>query len=684
MHALMLRLVTVALVLSIGALSWNLAGGARGLAYLGLYALMLVPGLPLGFALFGRTHIVGWIAGSAMGYGLTAVLLWAAVQVQLPVGSGFILSAAVAVGLFVGLRQVEPLVILPAWSRSDSLALPMVLFIAPVLMWDPFTAIGSVDETNNRRYRAYFTADFLWHMALTAELGRGESPPRNPYMARRQLNYYWAYFVPPAIVARTGLFPPQTALLLNALCAGVLFVASLFVIAWSVVPRAGPAALAVTLVFLCASAEGAYAIWDLQARGASLSQLNDTNTDAITAWFFNTQTIDNLPRSLWYTPQHAAACGLGLMGLIVAGVGTVQRRIPAALIAGLSLGLSFIFSPFLGGVFALLYGLTATWTAARTRAWRLSPTLRDVAFAAIAAIPVLAAFGWCLAAGTFEGAGGAVEIGLSERAAAAPLVLPLLSLVPVLIPALAGVVVGARRWPLQASLVGLCAGFFLLYFVTLTLEPVWVGWRAGQVILVTMPPLLAALFGWLADRSRAAVAVLVMAVIAVGLPTTVIDWSNAQDVTNDRMGPGFRWTVVVRPDTQAALRWIREQTPKDAVVQMSIAPRGRETWTLLPTFAERRMAAGKPISLLASPEYDQRSGEADAMFKTDAAAEAWRLARALRLDYVFLDYVERQAFGEAAIAKFYDQRFFTPVFSEGTAAVFAVRLISDQTPRRDQ
>jgi len=673
MQTLALRLAIISLALVVGTLSWRLAGGPSGLAYVALYALMAVPGLPLGFALFGRAHAAGWVAGTAIGYGLSAVLLWVAVQAKLPVGSGFILSAALAVGLFLGLRKVQPLVVVPTWARSDSLALALVMLIAPVLMWNPFTAIGSVDDKDNRRYRAYFTADFLWHIALTAELGRGDSPPRNPYMARRELNYYWAYFVPPAIVARTGMFPAQTALLLNAVCAGVTFVSTLFVIAWCIVPRAGPAALAVILVFLCASAEGVYAIWDLQTRGASLSQLRNTNTDAITAWFFETQTIDSLPRSLWYTPQHAAACGLGLMGLIVAGVGTAQHRIPAALIAGVSLGLSLIFSPFLGGVFAVMYGLTAAWTAGQAHGWRVSPTVRDVAFAGLAAVPVLAALGWCLAAGTFEGARGAVEIGLSARAAAAPIVLPLLSLGPVLIPAIAGVLVGARRWPLQASLAGLCAGFFLLYFVTLTLEPVWVGWRAGQVILVTMPPLLAALFAWLAERSRAAVAVLAIAVIAVGLPTTVIDWSNAQDVTNDHMGPGFRWTVVVRPDTQAALRWIREQTPADAVVQMSIAPRGRETWTLLPTFAERRMAAGKPISLLASPEYEQRSGEADAMFKTDAAAEAWRLARALRLDYVFVDHVERQAFGEAAIAKFYDQRFFTPVFSQGAAAVFAVR-----------
>ena len=127
------------------------------------------------------------------------------------------------------------------------------------------------------------------------------------------------------------------------------------------------------------------------------------------------------------------------------------------------------------------------------------------------------------------------------------------------------------------------------------------------------------------------------------------------------------------PDTQAALRWIREHTPADAVVQMSIEPSGRETWTLMPTFAERRMAAGKPISLLPVPEYQERSAQADAMYRTLDPAEAVRLARVLRLDYVYLDRVEREAFGEGAAAKFVDGRYFTSVFSEGAAAVFSVR-----------
>ena len=666
-------LVVLCLFGSTSALAWVLAGGPSGWLSLIGFGLTTLPALPLGTALFGRHHGAGWVAGAMLGYALTCLVLWIAVQVRLPWPMTAILWVAVSSTSLLTRRLPVPLVQLPSWSRRDTSMLLLVLLVVPLLLWRPFSRIGLADDQGNRRYRAYFTADFLWHVALTAELTRAQSPPRNPYLGRRPLHYYWTYFVVPATFARARLLNSlQAHLTINALGAGLLFVATVFIAAWCAVPRAGPVAIATVLTVVAASAEGAYALWDLFRRGRPLEQVKDLNIDAITAWFFQTQTIDSLPRSLWYTPQHAMACGLGLIALIVANAREVQSRAWASLAAGFSLGLALIVSPFLGGVFALMFGVTSIWTAAVVHGGNLAGIVREVSKAALAAVPVLLALAWCVASGTFEGAGGTVAIGLS-RAAAAPLVLPLLSVGPVLVPGLAGLVIGLRRQGMQAAVVGLCTGFFLLYFVTLTLEPIWVGWRAGQVILVSLPALVAVAIDRLQQTRRWPGLAVAAIILAIGLPTTAIDWWNAQDVWNERMAAGFRWTVVVPPDTQAAVDWIRTNTPVDAVVQMSINPRGRETWTLIPTFAERRMAAGQPISLLRMPEYDERSVQADAMYKAMDAAEANRIARQLRVDYVYVDRVERAAFGDAAIAKFEDRRYFTETFRNGSAAVYAVR-----------
>ena len=44
--------------------------------------------------------------------------------------------------------------------------------------------------------------------------------------------------------------------------------------------------------------------------------------------------------------------------------------------------------------------------------------------------------------------------------------------------------------------------------------------------------------------------------------------------------------------------------------------RGRETWSLIPTFAERRMAGGNAIALLNTPEYAEKSEQVRQIYAT--------------------------------------------------------------------
>ena len=664
----LLWLAVGCLALLVLALAWSL-GGVAGWLYLLVYALATVPGLPIGFALFGRRHAAGWIGGALVGYALTAFSMWLPVQLHAPGLLPSLAAWVVATTLsFVAFRRPDPLVALPPWTGRDSLALTLVIVAVPIIVWLPFERIGAIDAEGNRRYRAYFTADFLWHVALTAELSRMDSPPRNPYLSSQPLHYYWTYFVVPAVFNRTGVLPLASSLAINALCAGMLFVSAIFIFAWCTVPRAGPAAAGTLLALLAASAEGLHAMWVLWQQGQPLDGLRHLNIDAITAWFLRGLTVDGLPRSLWYTPQHAAACALSLVALMVPAYAAPRRPL-TGMLGGVALGLALVCSPFIGGAFSLVYGLSALWVAARSRGHAVGKLLT----LAPAAVPVAAALGWCIVSGTFEGAGGAVAFGPSRLAMVAPFMVPALALGPLLVVAIPGLILG-RSFHIAPAAAATMVGFSLFYLVTLTAEPIWIGWRAGQILLVALPGLAAATIHVLSRRGLAVLtrSVLIL-VFCAGLPTAAIDLHNAQDTSNAAMGPGFRWTVVVNRDTQAALDWIRTNTPQDAVVQMSIGPRGRETWTLIPTFAERRMAAGQPISLLRMREYDERSALADGLFRTADAREASRAALALHADFIFIDVVERQAFGEAAASKFRDNQYFTEVFSQGGAAVFRVR-----------
>jgi hypothetical protein len=660
-----------------------LLGGARGLAYAGLYAVALLPGLPVGRLLFGRNP-AGTLAGTVIGYGVTALAIW--VPVAAHAASAITIGAswtAVTVLIWLGVpRPAAPIVALPAWTPRTTAALCGVMLLAPALCAGPYLHIGQRDAEGNKRYRAYFTADFVWHEALAAELSRFAYPPRNPYMASRPLSYYWAYYLLPATATHAMDREPiiESFLAINALGTAGLFVGMIFVACWAALPRPRVAATAVALTVLAASAEGLYSAIDLMRRGRSLAALKYLNIDAVTSWPpFGGLSVDGLQRSMWYNPQHSLACALGLIALTAAareGSGMSWR---AALGAGLALGLALIVSPFPGGAMTLIYAVALLWDAA-SRLTARGPgrgTPLALLTQAAAVVPVALAFVWDVFNRTFEGAGGAIELGLSTGARRSLGWILLLALGPVLVPSVAGVVLTAVRrhaGPLRPAIAGLLVSLGLMFGVTLVLEPIWIGWRAGQVLLVTIPPLIAVTIAALRDRAgRTVAAALVILLLVIGLPTTLIDAYNAQDTSNTEMGPGFRWTVVITPGEQQALQWIERSTPPDAVVQMSLNPRGRETWTLIPSFARRRMAAGLPISLLRTPEYEERAARADRIFASGDPDEASRIARQLRIDYLYVGRVEREAFAGTLAALDARPDLFARAFQNHDAVVYAVK-----------
>jgi hypothetical protein len=666
-------LSAVALALSTIAALW-FAGQGRALSYSVLYVVAVLPGVPLGIALFGRRHPAAWIGGALLGYGLTQLAIWLVIESQMTSAWTFMLAWMVLLGLTLLVKRAtgaEPAIRMPAWTAPETTALLLVMLLVPALMGPPYANLGRTDAEGNRYYRAYFTADFLWHSALAFELGKFSLPPRNPYMAPRAMNYYWTYFLLPATVAElspprpAGFIDVQRALKANAIVSGLLMMGALFLVVRSAVGRPGPAALAVTLTVVAASAEALYAIVDLLRRGDPLGQLRDMNIDAVTAWYFNGLRIDNVPRSLWYTPQHTTAVALGLVGWLVAASAGATASLPAIAGAGLALGLATTMNPLLGGCFSIVYGAALAFEAFGSgRAWQLLPKQ------ALAALPVMLAVLWGWASRVMDGAGAALEVGLAGVTEGSPVVTLMLSLGPILLPSLPGLrpLAGAPIRPVWIAGAGILLGLFLLYFVRIS-EGSWVGFRAGQILLVSIPILLARTLASLGPRSSA---LLAAGIVAVGLPTTLVDTWNAQDIGNRRDGPGFRWTLWTTRDQEQAFAWIRAHTPIDAIVQMDPIVRGREHWTLIPSFAGRRMVAGLPISLLPQPEYVETSELVHTLFSTTNTDEASNTARRLRIDYLYVDATDTRASPDG-VRKFDEQpASFSRVFASGDVRVYRV------------
>lgn len=658
--------------------------------YVVLYLLVCLPGLPVGWRIFGRRQPLGWVAGAFAGYALSALAFW------VPARLGAAHPIAFAVAWLLLARLVwwwqqrggarPPLVHLPAWSAVDTRWwLALVFVVAMFVAW-PFSRVGEPDASGALRYRAYFTADFVWHMAITQELARFEWPIVNPYLAPEPIHYYWTYFMVPAVLsgpAEAPLVPTGTALTVTATGAALLMFSVIFLGARAVTGRSGAAFGASLIALMAPSWEGIYTIYQYASAGLPLERIaqevRGMNIDAVTNWRFQGLRIDGLVRSMWWTPQHATSFTLGLVALIVLAVGTWRRdatsadeaAVPAGgralmLAAGLFLALSVTMNPLLGAAFCAVHGLVVMVAIARgLLSWA---TLRDQALT----VGVVAlGLAWTVANHMGGGSGDAVTIGWGGLGANRPIATLVLSLGGLLLPA------ALALWPSRARPLGpawvaipaFVVALGLAWFVSIT-DIAWVGFRAGNIFQVTLPMLAAVGLWRLAGVSRALGVVAVVVLLVVGAPTTLIDTFNAQDVDNRAMGPGFRWTIPISPDQQAGLRWIRTSTPIDAIVQADPIVRGRDQWSLIPSFAGRRSAAGQPISLLATPDYARRSQAVHDFLHAADPEVAYRGAAAMGIRYLWLDDTDDAAIADRLRAR---PDLFAVPFRRGRVHVVEVR-----------
>ena len=233
-------------------------------------------------------------------------------------------------------------------------------------------------------------------------------------------------------------------------------------------------------------------MWKLWRLHRPLALVRDVNVDALTAWDFFGHRIDGLPRCLWYVPQHSMAYALGLVALTTATAAGADAPLAAVVIAGLALGGATLINPFVGGIFAIVWGLAVALDAIRTRRQVLS----RLALQAVAAVPVALAVAWCVGNRMVEGAGGALEFGRRDASLHSPFLTLMLSFGPVLVAALAGIAwasaLGSRRLA-PAVILGV-ASLFLMYYVRLNVDHEWVPFRAGQMLLAALAILAAALF----------------------------------------------------------------------------------------------------------------------------------------------------------------------------------------------
>ncbi|HEY7818968.1 MAG TPA: hypothetical protein VIG29_12165, partial [Vicinamibacteria bacterium] len=605
-------------------------------------AVFAVPGVSLARRFLGGP--VAILAGAALGYFASSFAAAALARFGARTPSTEIAACLV---LYLLLRGLATLVPQRSGEDEDRLSgfFAAALLLPLLLAAAPFLKVGAEVE-GGVAYRAYFSADLMTHLSVVAELQKGAYPPSNPFYAGEPLHYYWLFFAQPAVFAPSG--SNQAALLSLYLASGMLFTGLLFgaVRGLGLIPRR--ALLATGVILLAASYEGALTLF----RAGSF---RDTNVDAFGRWVLGLTSLDGLHRSVLYTPQHLFSYSL-LVLLLLLLLRDEPRDRPGAILLGALLG-------GMAGASIVTAMLAGPWTLAvlffRSRSMR-----RFLELAIWTGVPALLCLAAYLGLGFFGDAGGALTLRAPRwPEVATALVLDCGALLALFLLRRGS---GLRRFDREVAALAALALLAVLFLDLKGYEGVWMAWRAGSVLLLALGILAAPALG---SSLRAHHALL----LAPASLTVALDVWNAQDVSNRDLSAGdFRWTTVVSRDEWEALRWIREKTPEDSLVQWDVRARELGEWALLPAIGERRMAVGSPIFLLDLRKYRARERrEVRPIFASGDPEEAYRLATALGIDYLFLGARELQTRGERLRKLFESEERFRTVFSNPGVTILA-------------
>jgi hypothetical protein len=638
-------------------------------------AAMLLPGLLLVRGVAGPA--AGWLPvvafGPFLGFALSSLSLlglWALG------GRGIwtlLLAPAIVLGLLPFARRARDRWPFPVTAAGDRPVLAALLLLVPLTVGLPFAHVGE-QIGEGKAYRAYFTADYVWRRAVVAEVAKGDVPPMNPFYAGDVLHYYWLPHLSTAVSYRNHHGSLDEVLLLHSIVMDIAFVAFLFGLARWFVPVPWLAGLGAASALTATSYEGLYAIWEYWSHGVPVVYVRDLNIDAITRWWLGAMPIDGLSRVLMYQPHHALGYGLGFMGVLA--VASRRRRFdPTAFaVGGTLLGLSTLVSSFAGLMLTVVAALWEACSVLRRREW-----WRATAHLAAAALPLALAAALITALQYVDGGGDIIMIGANPVAFRNMWVATVLSFGPMIpITALAAVAAIFRRDDrlLVFAVLWVTCVVFYFYVDIRDHQDVYVGWRVGHLWFIASAALATLAYRSVAGLSRVwrpvAAAAMGVAVLAA-LPTTVIDVYNTRDIHNFTQGAGFTWTLLLSPQEQEALAWIKAHTAPDAVFQLDAMKRGAQGWAYLPAFAERRMGVGLPISMVPLQKYQEGSRRAAWIFETSSAESAHSLAARNGIQYLYLGTAEREQH-PAAQARFDEApQYFEEVFHNSEAAIYRVR-----------
>jgi len=446
----------------------------------------------------------------------------------------------------------------------------------------PYSRVGTATG-DGIAYRAYYSGDYLKHVAVTAELTRGVLPPDNPYFAGKKLHYYWMFYVFPALMTEiTGPDRVEDVLqTVNLLLAGV-FIGMWVFAAHALIYRRWARLLVMLTPFCFASFEGVAVFREVMKKGWPWDGFRAYNVDGYTRWILGQPEVDTLFRLIQYNMQHIIPAAFFIVFLMLFSSRTMVSRRQAAGM-GLVCALSIGHSGFLGSFLTLWTGLCLVILGP----WNRRGIRERLVLATVMALPPLAAlFIYKTGFQMLGNTGNPLMLTLVKPVAEHPIRFLLLNF-GIAVTGLPGIFFW-RRGHRPAIILATLA----MIWVACVIVPDWpsdVGVKVGYTLAMALALLTGRWIDRLPDKTglRIAAPLVLIPGALLALPTLAMEVYNSADIENDR------YVSRIDPVDWDAYRFMRRNLSPDARIQTG--PNIREAnapFSPIPTFAHRHTYCG--------------------------------------------------------------------------------------------